>query len=256
MDKEIKPDILQEQFIPDHTFIYITKGAVRVFDGIKHYQFKAGDSFLIRKNRLVKFKQVDDAGEFEAIVIRFEEALLFKFHEKSAFEEIPAVIEETLMKVKKSEHFKSFISSIKPPDKNLTAQYEELLNRLLKIQPELASVLFNFNKPVKIKLETFLEQNYTFNVELRYFAAASGRSIDALKREFKKIYNSTPVNWLTNRRLEESYYLINEKGLKPTKFIYDLGFLSLSHFSNKFKELYGMKPAEFIRKKRANNQDD
>ena len=33
--EETRTNILQEQFIPDNVFIYVAKGAIRVFDGNK-----------------------------------------------------------------------------------------------------------------------------------------------------------------------------------------------------------------------------
>jgi hypothetical protein len=49
------PEILLEQFIPDHVFLYVTKGTVTGFDGSKNYTLRAGDYCLVRKNRLAKY---------------------------------------------------------------------------------------------------------------------------------------------------------------------------------------------------------
>jgi hypothetical protein len=40
--KEIVADILTEQFIPDHVFVYVARGAIRCYDGTRTYVFRAG----------------------------------------------------------------------------------------------------------------------------------------------------------------------------------------------------------------------
>ena len=50
-----KPETLNEQFIPDHLFIYVEKGAISCYDGNKSYTLKQGEYSLVRKNRLAKY---------------------------------------------------------------------------------------------------------------------------------------------------------------------------------------------------------
>ncbi len=127
-------------------------------------------------------------------------------------------------------------------------KYEELLIILLKIQPELAGILFDFRKPGKIDLEAFMNHNFKFNVSLERFSSLTGRSLSAFKRDFKAIYTESPSRWLVRKRLEEAYFLLAQKSKKPSDIYVDLGFESLSHFSTAFKKLYGQTPTEIIGK--------
>ncbi|MGE0076416.1 MAG: helix-turn-helix domain-containing protein [Bacteroidales bacterium] len=254
---DTRPNILQEQYIPDNVFIYVIKGAIRVFDGNKSYSFKAGDACIARKNRLAKYELLEGKDTFAPILFCFDEPFLqkFKMKNQSLVKQTHIILKDTIIKISKSELIESFIQSIKPYFKGVMQldeafedlKYEELLIILLKNQPELGSILFDFRKPGKIDLEDFMNRNYKFNVSVSRFAFLTGRSLSAFKRDFKEIYEDTPSHWLVQRRLQEAYFLMNKKGQRPSDIYIDLGFESLSHFSTAFKKTFGQTPTEIFR---------
>ena len=255
--KDTSVHILKEQFIPDHVFIYVAKGGFRVFDGNQSYTFKAGDACLARKNRLAKYELLDSRDEFEPILFCFGEPFLQKFLKKERSEQTHFSPTDAFICIPKSALIESFIQSIKPYYKGIMqldevfeeVKYEELLLILLKNQPELAEVLFDFRKPGKIDLEEFMNRNFRFNVSVSRFAFLTGRSLSAFKRDFKNIFDDTPSHWLVQRRLREAYLLMDKKSQKPSDIYVDLGFESLSHFSTSFKKMYGQAPTEILAKK-------
>jgi AraC-like DNA-binding protein len=46
--------------------------------------------------------------------------------------------------------------------------------------------------------------------------------------------------------LESAYYLIKDKGMKPSEIYLDLGFTDLSHFSFAFKKAYQIPPSKLL----------
>lgn len=243
-------NILKEQFIPDNVFIYIVKGSLRVFDGNKNYVFKQGDAFLARKNRLAKYELLN--SEFEPILFCFDEQFLKSYSEKHSHQNLDFKSNDAFVSVKKNQLLSSFIKSIKPYYKGVMEleadfedlKYQELLIIILKTQPELASVLFDFAPREKINLEAFMNKNYAFNVGIERFAVLTGRSLSAFQRDFFNIFNETPSRWLIKKRLEEARLLIFKNNKKPSDIYLDLGFESLSHFSVAFKRQYGVSPTE------------
>ncbi|MEO8414595.1 MAG: SDR family NAD(P)-dependent oxidoreductase [Ginsengibacter sp.] len=116
--------------------------------------------------------------------------------------------------------------------------------KTLTIRPGLKNLLFDFSEPHKIDPEAFMNRNFTYNVPLSNFAKLSGRSLAGFKRDFEKIFNTSPGNWLQQRRLKkEAYFLIREKGKKPSDIYLDVGFENLSHFPYAFKNAYGLAPS-------------
>lgn len=249
---DTRTNILKEQFIPDNVFIYLAKGAIRVFDGNKSYTFKAGDACIARKNRLAKYELLDSKDGFEPVIFCFDEPFLQNFQKKHGSKQTPVASTDTFINIQKSRLIESFIQSIKPYFKGVMqldeafedVKYEELLIILLKNQPELAEILFEFRKPGKIDLEEFMNRNFKFNVSLKQFAYLTGRSLSSFKRDFKNIFNDTPNHWLIQKRLLEAYFLIDKKNQKSSDIYLDLGFEDLSHFSYAFKRSFGITPTD------------
>lgn len=245
-------EIAQEQFIPDHVFVFVTKGAVQCYDGNKSYTYKTGEYFLARKNRLARYTVEKGEGAFENITFCFEETFLKSFQEKHQADATKFNPKDTFVKVAPTQRIPDFIRSLKPYYNSLgkleeafvKVKYEELLIVLLQNQPELSGIFFDYKKPAKINLEEFMNRNFKFNVSIERFAYLTGRSLSAYKRDFEKIYNDTPSHWLVQKRLEEAHFLIDKKREKPSDIYLDLGFEALSHFSFAFKKRFGLTPTE------------
>ena len=244
--------MMAEKFIPDHVLIYLSAGRLQCYDATKSHTFGTGECFLARKNRLAKYK-VESAGEaLNPIAFCFDEPFLRAFAAKHPQHSRLAAPKDTFIPVATTALLSSFMQSIVPyctgpyqMDKDFEdVKYEELLLILLKQQPQLAGLLFDFGIPEKIDLEAFMEQNFSFNVSLGRFAFLTGRSISAFKRDFATTFQTTPGLWLVRRRLEEAYFLIDQKSQKPSDIYLDLGFESLSHFSVAFKKQFGRTPTD------------
>jgi hypothetical protein len=199
--KDTQPEILKEQFIPDNVFLYIVKGEIRFFDGKQIHSLKAGECGVARKNNLAKFIVADNA--FEPVLFCFEEDFLRAFQKKYHIQS-SATAKDVLFKIRNTTMIAEFISSIKPYYKDVMEldeafedlKYEELLIILLKNQPELADLFFDFAAPGKIDLEDFMNRNYKFNVSLNRFAMLTGRSLSALKEILKPYLMIHPaIGW-------------------------------------------------------------
>lgn len=248
-------EVLLEQFIPDHVFLYVTGGAIEGYDGSKRYLLQQGDYCIARKNRLARYYN-KKGSTFERIIFCFDEEFLRAFQERQKLVKGVYPHTDTFVPITPNEQIPAFINSLKPyTDANgqLNAafedvKYEELLIILLQNQPELSGLLFDYARPAKINLEEFMSRNYKFNVRMENFAYLTGRSLSAFKRDFKAIFNEAPNHWLVKRRLEEAYILIKQQNKRASEIYLDLGFEDLSHFSLAFKKQFGMRPTEVAAK--------
>lgn len=247
--------LLKEQFIPDHVLVYVAKGGIRFFDGNKTYTLKAGECCIARKNRLAKFIISPTKEPFEPILFCFDEPFLLDYQKRHNIPSTACKNDDAFIKLPQSSLLDHFMQSLAPYHEGIMqldeafedVKYEELLLILLKINPELSSLLFDFGKPGKIDLEKFMNDHYRFNVSVERFAFLTGRSLSAFKRDFKAIFGETPNRWLVQKRLQEAYFLIEKKNKKPSDIYLDLGFEALSHFSFAFKKQFNIAPSELAK---------
>jgi AraC-like DNA-binding protein len=242
-----------EQFIQDHVFSYHLAGTLLVNDGNREHIFREGDFRFVKRNQLAKFfKQPPPGGEFKSLSIILDQETLKSLSIEHGYTAGKTHVSPNLVHLKPDPLYKSFMESILPygnlnPDENkalLSLKVKEAVLLLLRNEPSLKDTLFDFTEPGKIDLEAFMMQHYQFNVGLNRFAYLTGRSLATFKRDFEKTFHTSPGNWLLQKRLEEAYYLIKEKGSKPSDVYLEVGFEDLSHFSYAFKNAYGKAPSK------------
>ena len=244
-----------ENFIPEHIFTYIESGSLQINVGHTIYTLKAGDFAFYVKNRLAKFTKqpVEQGSEYKSLSVMLDSQTLLQLKEgykytdeKSQFQSVIGLEPNPLYK----SYAESLIAYINtennPSEKLLDIKVQEIALLLLETQPQLANILFDFTDPGKIDLKTFMIRNFHFNVDLNRFAYLTGRSLSTFKRDFEKIFSTTPNKWLQQKRLEEARSLI-ENGKKPSDVYLEVGFENLSHFSFAFKKAFGGAPSHFTR---------
>ena len=241
-----------EQFVPNHLFGYILSGSSDLYVNGKTHVFKEGDFRFIRKNQLAKFaKHPPKGGEFKTISVVMDKETLRSISEELNVHATAPYTGEGAVLLKSNDLFQSYIRSLSPymdgsgnVNKMLTnLKVKEAIMILLETNPELKNVLFDFSEPGKIDLEAYMNENYKFNVDISRFAYLTGRSLATFKRDFEKIFHTSPNRWLQQKRLNDAYYLIKEKGWKTSDVYMEVGFKDFSHFSFAFKKAYGVAPS-------------
>lgn len=97
----------------------------------------------------------------------------------------------------------------------------------------------------RLNLEKIMSENYLYNLKVEEFAKLCGRSLSAFKRDFRKVFKTTPSKWIKNKRLEYAKTLLIESNLNINEICYDSGFVNASHFIKSFKEQYKISPHQF-----------
>ena len=258
-----------EHFIPDHVFTFQASGVMIMNDGNKEYIFQPGSCRFGRRNQLIKFTKLPpEGGEFKSLSVHFDQPFLrncslegghgsvgagFGFVEAGfGSAEAGRRSGDAVIGLKPDPLYRNYFDSLGPyvslngeDDAALiNLKLKEAVLLLLKINPGMKDILFDFGEPGKMDLEAFMNRNFHFNVGLSRFAYLTGRSLATFKRDFEKLFHCTPSRWLQQRRLQEAHYLIREKGKTASDIYLDLGFEDLSHFSFAFKKQYGMAPTK------------
>ena len=242
-----------EQFSKDHALGYVLSGTMTMETDGQTQHFKAGELFFCRRNTLIKFtKHPLEQGEFRSVSILFQQEPLRDFGLEYGYNQCNPIGGFSCIRLPDASVLKDYMRSLiayenmlKQEDSRaiLTVKIREALLMLLKEQPLLRDVLFDFSEPGKIDLMNFMNKNYHFNVEMKRFAYLSGRSLSTFKRDFARIFQMSPSRWLLQRRLKEAHYMITVKKMAVKEIYLELGFEDLSHFSYAFKKAYGIAPS-------------
>nr|WP_260987019.1 AraC family transcriptional regulator [Paenibacillus terrae] len=152
----------------------------------------------------------------------------------------------------------SYIESLKPYFENPDEVKEglvrvKLMELLFHIADSNDRLLLQMMQPIskeRVSIAKIMEENFMNPVSLNDLAYLSGRSLAAFKRDFQAIYNTSPLKWVRNRRLDKAKELLAETVLSVTDVCFSTGFENIAHFSKVFKERFGLPPSEFRRQLR------
>lgn len=238
-----------EQFIKDHGIAYIISGELEAYDGQETHIYRSGEVVLFRKNTLIRFvKYPEKDGEFQAISVNLEESFLqdFASHYGIHAQHPP---KGSLFKMDRDPLITHYFTGLlawfgqQVSPELMDIKKSEIIHLLLRHDEQLKDIMFHFAIPGKINLEAFMNKHFRFNTPLTQLAFLTGRSLASFKRDFEKIFSTSPSRWLQQKRLEEAYYLLNTKNWKPKDVYLEVGFETLSHFSYAFKNKFGVNPS-------------
>ena len=230
--------------------VWFISGETKIVQSDARYIFKAGDIFLIPRNKpatIINYPK--DGLPHKAVVMLLTVEILREFYKNVKVEKQTSSI-SGIRSFGNHPLLQSCLASLIPyfdvegsfPENLASLKIREALSILRIIDPELDSVLSNFEDPHKVELIRFMEKNYMFNMPLERFSYLTGRSLTSFKRDFKKAFNISPQKWLIQKRLELAHYRLMEKQMKPVDVCYETGFENLSHFSYAFKKHFGYPP--------------
>lgn len=124
----------------------------------------------------------------------------------------------------------------------------EMLHLINTLVPEqqLADFLFRLTLPKKRRIKELMEKNYDKPLKIEDYAYLSGRSISSFRRDFKAFYQTTPQQWLKDRRLDRAIQLLSEQELSVSSLAYEVGYENTSYFIREFKKKVGQSPKQYI----------
>ena len=91
----------------------------------------------------------------------------------------------------------------------------------------------------------YIDTNYSKNITLETLAEISHINKFYLAHSFTKCIGESPINYLTNKRIEMCKELLASSDMSVTQIASNVGFSSQSYFSQTFKSKTGMSPLQY-----------
>ncbi len=209
---------------------------------------------LIKSGQCIITQALSDNDYYRSMLFFFDDATLLAFLEKHKIALVnnkPSIAYHVcpydaylLTFVESLKQINTYDSDIKRP--LLVAKFEELM--LYMVHKKGVDFLQNFfsdNNNYSRHFKNVVESNSLNTLNINELAFLCNMSVSTFKRTFEKNYNSTPIRWFQDKRLEHSAFLLKNEKKRPTDLYTQIGFESLSSFTQAFKQKYGTTPKQF-----------
>jgi AraC family transcriptional regulator, exoenzyme S synthesis regulatory protein ExsA len=236
----------------EHTLIFVMKGVKLLHFPDRTLQISSGEVILLRKGIYVMAEYIGDGLDFEAMMLFLPVQLLRTLWAAAEGgskqpDEHCLVFPATALIHGFREGFRKYFDN--PPsnfEALLPLKQKEIL--LLLISGTHGQAVKGFIRSAVSAGPTdldFVVNSYLLQpVSVAELANLSNCSLAKFKRDFQRLYNSSPRTWISRKRLEHARMLLRNTDRSVTEIALDCGFESASYFIRLFKKQYQCTPTE------------
>ena len=255
----LKPPYKKPTLMPNEAcFLYILQGEYNSISETQRVTIEAEESLLMKcGNYTCNMLPSGESDTYQALAVHFYPEILLKIYENKLPEFLTKKmhLDTGMSKLKSDILIRKYIEGILFYFENPTLVNEEIL--ILKLKeivlllnqtqnaPDIQSILSNLFEPNTYSFREIIQAHHYSNITLEELAILNNQSLSTFKREFKRIYNTSPATYLRDKKLEKSKELLISTDLRTTDIAYECGFTSISHFSKTFKLRYGTSPTTY-----------
>lgn len=99
--------------------------------------------------------------------------------------------------------------------------------------------------PATYTFKQIIEAHLFSQLTIEELARQNNLSVSSFKREFAKIYDDTPANYIKAKKLEKAAELLLRSNQRITEIAFDCGFNDLANFTKSFTGKYGVTPTNY-----------
>lgn len=241
-------------------FLFVLEGHNNSYSEEEHIMIHQDEGVLMKCGNYIYDVMPDkETGRCGIVAIHFYPEVMKKIYEK----EIPAFLKNreqlsfrsNMTRIRSNVLINKYMDSLLFYFENPILVNEELL--ILKFKEIVLLLLNTKDAPAVIEIlhNLFSQKSFSFKevVEAHIFsrltiadlARLTHHSLASFKREFKRIYNDSPANYIKNRRLEKAAKLLAVSDERISSIAIDCQFKDTAHFSSSFKEKYNVSPSTY-----------
>lgn len=241
-------------------FLYVMDGIYTSISETEQLSIKAEEAVLMKcGNYLGQMEASPAIKNYEAIAVHFFPDVLLKVYENN----LPTFLKRQpempntrgMHKMESDIIIRKYIESVlfyfeHPELVNediLIVKLKEIILLLNQTRnaPAIRAILTNLFHPTTYSFREIIKAHLCSFVSIQELAQLTNMSLSKFKREFKRIYQTTPAVYIKEKRLEiaAEHLLLSEDRIGD--IAYDCGFKEVAHFSTCFKEKYGQTPSQY-----------
>lgn len=237
-----------------------------VLNGNMHYRFEGNETHIPANHSLLlncmesgkQIRSTQERQRGEVVIVTFHPEILKQIYQR----ELPAIVQ---------------------PSNTVSNQSSSTINNDFLIQKYIEGLLFYFENPslvndeilvLKLKeiilllaqtresdnIQVILSQlfsstKFTFKqiiaahlfsqINVEELAQKTNLSVSSFKREFKKLYDDSPANYIKTKRLEKAAELLLASDQRISDIAFDCGFNDLANFTKSFHDKFGVSPTHY-----------
>lgn len=240
-------------------FLYMLKGEMEYQSADDHLKIPTHHSLLLNCINSGKQIQNTDAGsDGEIVIVTFHPDILKKVYDK----EIPFIFQSNNQVTNQSrrtinndflihKYIEGLLFYFENPslvnDEILILKLKEIILLLSQTQDAgtIQVILSQLFSPATYTFKQIIAANLFSQISVEDLAQKTNLSVSSFKREFKKLYNDSPANYIKTKRLERAAELLLASGERITDIAFDCGFNDLAGFTKSFHDKYNVTPTNY-----------
>ena len=243
--------------VRDHYLIhYVIRGKGRYRYGREEYTLGAGDAFLVYPNTVISYEaDAKDPWEYAWVGFNGSDAAIIL--EATDFTREEPVI----CHVKSGEQIHHEITKIYEAGGNDFNHAVEMTGRLYTLlsvflHESKGKSRVNTSQSYVQKSVEYISANYSYPITVEDIASYVGLSRSQLFRSFRSVLEKSPKEYLTDFRLRQACYLLENSQLSIMAIANSVGFDNSLYFSKTFHRKLQQTPTEYRQKKQAQQGEE
>ncbi|UQB68837.1 helix-turn-helix domain-containing protein [Epilithonimonas zeae] len=241
-------------------FLYVKNGVMQYKTDEIHLDIPQNYSlFLNCIQSGKKIEQLDADKNSEIVIVTFHADILKKIYER----EFPSLLQSPKNTISNQsggkinndfliqKYIEGLLFYFEMPalvnDDILILKLKEIIILLSQTQnAETVNVILSqLFSPITYTFKQVIEANLFSQVTVEDLAQKTNLSVSSFKREFAKLYNNSPANYIRNKRLERASELLLTSDNRITDIAFECGFNDLANFTKSFHNKYNTSPTNF-----------
>jgi AraC-like DNA-binding protein len=250
------PFTMEGKILDFACFFYMIEGSMVSFDSRGSHVLNEKEAIIKNCNNYVqRYVPAEGKQECEAIAVYLYPELLKEIYK----DEVPSFLKKDkvpmpkrLISNKLIEQYMTNLSIYFEEPDTLDEELgilklKELMMILLKSEnhQNVRQLLSEIFAPINTQFKQAVASNLYNNLSVEQLAFICNMSLSTFKREFTKVYDTTPAKYIKHKRLEKAATLLGSNNGAISEVAFDSGFQDVTTFSASFQDKYNVSPSKF-----------